>query len=182
VRAKKAGGYSGELAQPLPELRFGELFGDHPDEQVARLVAKRLMLLLQHYGIDENSPNPWLILSLRLAQDHVPGFLRKAWNSKKAGAPAKWKGARAMELHADVWQLVQQGNSEAMACRVLSREKYKPAGARSLLRRFKEVQRQHRNSGWSDEAVVDWDKLSRDPQAIPQLISAVQESKVENSA
>jgi hypothetical protein len=184
MTAKAVPKYSGELAKPLPEPTIGEFLGKQPNEEVAKLVAQKLILLLQWYGIDKNTPNPWLILALRLARDHVPGFQRRTWKgSNKAGAPAKWKGSQAMELRADVAELVQQGNSEAKACRVLSQTKYKPARPASLLRRFKEIQKKHRKDGWSDERVLQWVKLTRDPAAMAAAVrSAYAEIISRNSA
>jgi hypothetical protein len=174
--------YTGLLAEPLPEPTFGEIFGKQLDIEVGKLFVQKLILLLEYYGIEKNNRDPWFILALRLARDHVPGFQRKTWNPKKAGAPAKWKGTQAWDLHADVWELVQQGNSEAEACRVLSQGKYRPAKPTSLRRRFKEVQKEHRNRGWSDDAVLQWVQLTRDPVTTAKLVSACAEIISRNSA
>jgi len=86
-----------------------------------------------------------------------------------------------MELHADVWELAQKGQSESNACRILSQQKYKPAKASSLLRRFKEVQEEHRRNGWSDDAVLDYVRLVRNPEFAAELRRAYAEILNKNS-
>ncbi len=59
--------------------------------RVCRLIMKKLDLLLAHYGIDENSEQKWMMLSLALGMDCVPGMKVVDHRGSK-GRPAKWLG------------------------------------------------------------------------------------------
>ena len=84
----------------------------------------RMLLLLEHYRIDANSPNRWFFLALALASDHVQGFAivpsyRGRGRSKKSknivpkpkkarGRPRKHTDADAVELVRSVEKLKKQ--------------------------------------------------------------------------
>jgi hypothetical protein len=88
---KKKQIYSGALAEPghsrfrWPiEGRMGDIetfFGIKTGEEVAannartmRSEAENLVLLSEHYGIDEGHEDGWCLLAFALARDHVPAF------------------------------------------------------------------------------------------------------------
>jgi hypothetical protein len=184
VTKKRKEEYSGLLAEPLPPPTIGEVFGNRPSSQLAKLIAKKMRLLFAHYGIDENQPHAWMAIAFRLARQHVPGFKQRELFPKKAGRSRKWMGAAGEDLHADVWALVRNGESEAEACRILSETTtYMGDDPRSLLRRFKEVQAKHSKAGWSNDGVLAWVRLKRDPAALAAAVrSAYAEITSRNSA
>lgn len=126
--------YTGELAKPIPYrlALAAALEGDK--EWLPGVESDRLLLLLQHYGIDSKSRNPWFALALRLAREHVPGFRYSykrvgrpvratnyiAYLSKKSGkvspkkrgAPRKWDEKSYAELLRDVELRKQQLESK----------------------------------------------------------------------
>ncbi len=81
--------YSGELSKRMPPSKFGFLFPismflksssifgpPSPDWIKDELAAadEKLLLLMDHYGIDRDRDDRWQILALALARDHVPAF------------------------------------------------------------------------------------------------------------
>lgn len=176
--------YKGELTQPLPEPTFGQVYAGQPSEQLVKLIAGKLRLLFDHYEIAKDNPDPCFTLALRLARDHVPGFHQRDPFRKKAGRPAKWTDSRVMELHADVIELVQQNKSEANACRILTtRDRYKGIKCGTLLRRFKDVQQRHKKSGWSDNDILEYSRLLRNPpEHFAERVRACAENLSKNSA
>lgn len=81
--------YAGLLAERIPEFRGGyisdfESFEKWVDDY-EELIEEKLLLLLDHYGIERDAADAWKCLTLRLAREVVPGF-----RVVRVGAPRKW--------------------------------------------------------------------------------------------
>ena len=148
-----------ELNERLPAPTFGEIMGDEEQIQnITKLHAQKLLYLIDHYGIPADHKNPWLILSLALAIDYVPGFQRE---SKRGGRPSKWKGFSRYKLCAAVMEKVLEGKSERQACRILCEDQDSPYHGEkldNLWRRFKEVQKYFREEHLESEDIINYVK------------------------
>ncbi|HZR76997.1 hypothetical protein [Bradyrhizobium sp.] len=105
--------FAGELAEPIMEdllMVIAALPDDSSDAEIETAVdaairrARRRQLaklgkLLAFYKIDPKHSARWLLLSLKLAADFVPGMkIHFLGNPRKRGRPPKWQGKRAAEL------------------------------------------------------------------------------------
>ncbi len=113
--------YSGKLAKPLPKSKFDGLL----DERFA-LEHERLILLLRHYGLNEDHaylpPDQigacWYRLSLALAKEYSPAFREEA-----RGRRQTWSELDEAELYLRVKSLApKHGDNVSKACRDLVQE------------------------------------------------------------
>jgi hypothetical protein len=79
--------FEGPLKQPILVKRITDPNLDELMWNIFNHRLNKLHLLLSHYAL-EDTDDPWLLLSLRLACAFVPGFKVKR---KGRGAPGKWK-------------------------------------------------------------------------------------------
>lgn len=91
---------------------------------------EKILLLMDHYGIDREAERKWELLSMSLALEYVPGFQIKHMEAKR-GPKTKWNLMR----HAKLYCAVMMKNSERKqkhyttennkeACRLLARMDY----------------------------------------------------------
>lgn len=109
--ARKKSPYSGKLATPLPRrpidpYGIGWWVSEHADLQAAddawwKDYLERVLLLMQHYGIDPDDPDRWSLLALSLAREWVLGFQHEGGKGRRAtrSHPAAYS-ARAALLQA----------------------------------------------------------------------------------
>jgi hypothetical protein len=85
IAKKGASRYPGELGRPLAHPRnLGlRLKGELSAEERRRVIARKMLLLCDHFGIVRGD---WLALACRLAALCVPGLR----NARKPGRPTKW--------------------------------------------------------------------------------------------
>lgn len=110
---KPARGFVGDLANPIvvdlmkviqessDKLSDAEIenFVNTAIRRARREQLLKLGKLLPLYKIDSKAPDRWLLLSLKLAEDFVPGMQIHYWASpRKRGRPPKWKGKRSAQL------------------------------------------------------------------------------------
>jgi hypothetical protein len=102
--------FSGALQTPIVQSLANQPVIDkaaHIDEAMSSILGQRtekLILLLKHYKL-ENTNDPWLLLSLRLACAFVPGLqvLREAPRGRgRPKGPKKWTAIARDELIAAV--------------------------------------------------------------------------------
>lgn len=95
--------YTGILGTPIDPREF-LLISPEGQNNTAKLVdlfLERLVLLLKHYGLDQEAPDTkWLVLSLRLAREHVPGF--RVEEKREPGRKREWDVLLELQLRADV--------------------------------------------------------------------------------
>jgi hypothetical protein len=99
--------FSGELNEPIIENPWdGQIASSPQDVERIRQEAlsrarKRQLLklgkLLAFYEINSKARSRWILLSLKLACDFVPG-MQILFHRRQRGRPAKWKSARGTEL------------------------------------------------------------------------------------
>jgi hypothetical protein len=100
TKRRKTSSYRGELLQQIKladPRRWARRFSPigpflvnsetkvHESREIELTIQKRLPLLFEHFGIDENDADHWQQLALALARSHVPGFQAV----RKGGAPNK---------------------------------------------------------------------------------------------
>jgi hypothetical protein len=119
--------FTGELqrpiVQPLSQLTEGE-----QDAVLASILSQRidkLVLLLKHYEI-ENTSDPWLFLSLRLASKFVRGFSVVSKPPRGRGRPPKWKGQAADEVIQAVEAVQNQRSGRTIANAIDILKKHDP--------------------------------------------------------
>src|SRR6266404_6888109 len=106
--------YAGALASPIiwqfpppfwgaaTKDRAAEYWKDYGRHQqqtenvVKRLVAEKLSLLMDHYGIDDKED--MAALALALAFEHVPGFEIVVPKKSNKGRKREWDGSRLENL------------------------------------------------------------------------------------
>jgi hypothetical protein len=98
--------FSGLLAEPISMPSSGGLLG-HLDEEERRSHAfgqqfDKLFLLLDHYGIDRKNKNCWIILSLCLGEEYVPGMRVESSPRSRPGRKRTWKAGMGFDLLRDV--------------------------------------------------------------------------------
>ena len=93
--------YRGDLATPIPyghalaaALRTWKIADGAPDQTWVREwlrdeQMRRVSLLFQHYGIEQDAPGAWYLLAQALANDHVPGFRIVDKDERPVGRPRK---------------------------------------------------------------------------------------------
>ena len=106
--------FSGRLSEPIYEPIGGGVLGLPSQENVETRIFDRqfdkLFLLLDHYKIDRESKNCWILLSFRLANDFVPGMQVVDAPPTKAGRKRTWKAGLGADLLDDVEKVRQQHN------------------------------------------------------------------------
>lgn len=80
-----------------------------------RLIAKKLELLMAHFGIAPKDKGAWRSLSIRLAESFVRGFQ----DGTRPGAPERWGPSELAALREQIDALVAEGHPVISACRVL---------------------------------------------------------------
>jgi hypothetical protein len=140
---KKAGQFKGELAKHIyldpaprdPGVVNGILYPSHREifkiefdywhkSFSVLLLDKRLAkmpALLKHYNIDQASPDKWLLLSMAMACECVPGFHYQF--KKKAGAKSLWSSLWYGILWHEV-EKIRGNNSASQACGKLSKRRW----------------------------------------------------------
>lgn len=108
-------GYVGALAQPISAPRPKTVLerasqdAEADAAEAARVVGEwlqKLLLLLEHYEIEQQDDSRWFRLAFKLAMEHVPGF---AFDQQKpAGRPADWDSWRYMDLFLSVRSLMNE--------------------------------------------------------------------------
>lgn len=97
-----------------------------------------LFELMEAYGIDVSSENPWLRLAFRLAEDCVPAMRTE---KDRRGPKKKWTEYRREQLLAAVAQIMRKKNftSERSACEYLQRSTEFPEwnGESNIYREYK---------------------------------------------
>jgi hypothetical protein len=93
MRARKKSPYGGKLATPLPRrpidpYGLGWWHSEHVDVFAAddawwQEYLERVVLLMQHYGIDPQDSDRWSFLALALARDWVPGFQHEGGRGRR---------------------------------------------------------------------------------------------------
>lgn len=78
---------------------------------------KKLYLLLDHYGIDPNDPQRFMLLSIELARELFP-------TSPTRGRSKKWTPEIEAILVVEMERKISNGKNESDAARALSRDKY----------------------------------------------------------
>ncbi len=124
--------YTGELFEPI------RVDGPNPVPGGIRGAQDRkLLLLLEHFGIDQTSEDRWKELARALAVAHVPGFELGPYGRSINGRPKVWHSKSYFQLWFAVWWMCKKsGVSESEACRLLSRQPiWRERGSESVLRR-----------------------------------------------
>ena len=107
-----------KLAKPKqkPKGGPGGLFGLGELDIIEREL---LGLLLNHYGIKDETENRWYLLSLALAREHIPAFRQES-----RGRGKSWSHLDEAELYLEVHILAtrEYGGNESEACRQLNSE------------------------------------------------------------
>lgn len=97
----KAKKYRADLARPIPfnlviaeALRSWKVTNGAPDQSAVREWLfdermRRISLLFEHYGIQQDSADEWFLLAQALANDHVPGFRVAHEQERGVGRPRK---------------------------------------------------------------------------------------------
>lgn len=70
----------------------------------AATAAPKMLLLLDHYGIERSEPERWFVLALRLAMDHVPGFQAEV----PRGRPHEWSSTKLALLRLAIDQKLHE--------------------------------------------------------------------------
>jgi hypothetical protein len=89
--------FSGELHNPIVQslsdmpVIDGRTIIDGAIDNIFQQRIDKLILLLKHYEI-ENTNDPWIFLSFRLACALVPGLRVLSAPPRGRGRPSKWKG------------------------------------------------------------------------------------------
>lgn len=104
----------------LYALSYGE---DATKDRIFERRLAKLKLLIKHFEIDENGPNPFLILAFELARRHVKGFEVASSPPSRAGRPRSWHASQKFELFKDVAALKEGGLSVNAACQALTKRK-----------------------------------------------------------
>ena len=169
--------FSGLLNDPIIETVFGpdwkvvvsqkdDSQKDDSQKDIERAIeealtrARRRQLLklkelLSFYEIDSKAPLRWMLLSMKLACDFVPGMRVLFFDTRKRGRPAKWKSTRGTELVEAVYRVTaERRKGVADAIRVLMKRHPNEWGscngsdfnkkAASLQSRYYEILRQLR--------------------------------------
>jgi hypothetical protein len=99
--------FSGELNEPIIENPWDGKIANSPQdverirqEALSRARKRQLLKLgklLAFYEINSKARSRWMLLSLKLACDFVPG-MQILFHRRQRGRPAKWKSARGTEL------------------------------------------------------------------------------------
>jgi len=119
-KRRKKPQYPGELGKRispgryLADMRISDLMLQSFYKPIANInflkielatESKKLLLLMDHFGIDRDDKNEdrWLLLAFALARNHVPAFQ----NATKLGAPKK-KNYDPLKLYIDVRNLTKE--------------------------------------------------------------------------
>lgn len=92
-----------------------ELFKREAQDELFENV-KKLYLLCDHYGIDPNNPQHFMLLSIELARELFPYSPAKVKGRKR-----KWSEAVEAIFVIDMEKLIKQGHSDSNAGRILAR-------------------------------------------------------------
>lgn len=123
--------YSGALAKPFdePKLGFGAIQSQASSDMArkqtqlkAAEISLKVLVLLNHFGINYDDPHLWERLALALAKKHVRGFQER----HKSGAKEKWNIFMKWELKEAVDRKMEGKNSGkgvTWACKVLAKQK-----------------------------------------------------------
>ncbi len=106
-----------KLAKPKqkPKGGPGGLFGIGELDIIEREL---LGLLLNHYGIKDETENRWYLLSLALAREHIPAF-----QEESRGRDKSWSDKHEALLYLQVRNLAPKfDGNESEACRQLIKE------------------------------------------------------------
>ena len=159
---KKRPTYKGKLARPMQPIPQQTLFAaalieraendrsgkasQHPMvkkceaalEEQWREALERMMLLFDHYGIDDHSN--WVALAFALARDHVPGLRIM---KDRPGAKRKWTPTDAARLQLALGKIMGERNvTKTHAARILVKQDPWSSMAKTaatLLRRAQDV-------------------------------------------
>ena len=124
------------------------LLGGVTEEEARRRntdeVIYRIVVLMEHYGIDPKAADAWPRLAFQLASDHVVGLQYKDYLAPGRGAEAAWNAVRELQLCADVTALRKRVRSASRACQLLAQqrqyaERYAGSNAATLRRRYSEA-------------------------------------------
>lgn len=132
---------TGSLDDDVKKKFLKELKKYYANVNMEKLI--KLLHLLKHYEIDYNkSSNPFLELSLKMAERHVPGFKVQGEIKRKE---TKWDPVKLAQLYLDVEDYAEKKPqlSNFLICNIL-RQKISPwnqeKSAKSLSNRYTESQ------------------------------------------
>jgi hypothetical protein len=142
--------YKGILRTPLRSPWISSLEDDRAKRKAE--IRGKFRCLVDHYGIDPKSKNPWLTLALALARQHVPGL-----KEEKRGARG-WSPEKRTNLYRAV--LTKQADAKNAgkkcsienACKMLARESEWRSAWRTLKRRFDQERSRRRKLDESIQA------------------------------
>jgi hypothetical protein len=148
--------WEGALGRPVErwpkdvlKTQFPNLTSEELDSLIAEEVElerrRKLVLLLEHYGVAGKSGRDFMELSKRLAVDFVNGFKLAEFASKPVGAPGRWTTAAGAQLVEEVDALKEAGRLTAADAIRLIREldpkRYGKMNERSLRKRYDEARK-----------------------------------------
>ena len=150
VPVRRLSRYSGELARPITvQARKGIIDSVIEEHRVGQETARKVGLLLYHYGIRPSSPDVWMQLALRLAMAHVPGL--RSDHQRARGRPVTYQAEHDIQLFLDIRQareelrLAGKPAGVTAACRVLAERDLSTSG--KLVGRRPEVRNTAIDSG-----------------------------------
>jgi hypothetical protein len=131
--------FSGPLQTPIIQSLSDQPVIDgvaHIDGAMNSIFSQRidkLILLLKHYKL-EDTDDPWLLLSLRLACAVVPGFRVLTKTPRGRGRPKKWTHEYRSELLAAIDAVRREQNDRSIVEAILILKKRDPRRWESVTR------------------------------------------------
>jgi hypothetical protein len=133
--------YAGRLNEPIVVPTTGPSSAN-PKIFIAAERLIKFGLLLEHYGLAADDPDPWLKLAVCLALEHVRGMQVSERARAKKGAPRKWSLERAVD-YVDLIDRIarERGRGVADAITVAVKRRTVKGSVRSLEARYYECKK-----------------------------------------